>query len=425
MNDLARRLGLLLTLTPFTAALAQTPAPTAGVGIGVTTPLSRLHVAEGSVLFSAAGDVAPNGSSGPTPITGTGRRLLWHADKAAFRVGYLGQGNNFNGATFWDDANIGAYSFAAGFNVQASGRSAVALGEEAQALNDYSLALHGYASGFGSVVVGYGSQATQDFAVAIGSSALSGGVGSISIGPNNAYGNYATAIGLQNRAGAQFSLAVGKNARAEHQGAAVFSDGSALSTLNYVISSAPNQLSMRYSGGYRLYSTARANSPEGTLTSPVAGVELAPGAGSWTTLSDRRAKENFRPVDAEQVLQKVAALPVTEWNYKSQPATQRHVGPMAQDFYQAFRLDGLDRDTTINTGDIDGVNMVAIQALAQRTARLQQENEQLRAQLRQKDEQLATQLQLLNQRLAALEQPTMPRQPRRKSSNVTQNVATN
>ena len=33
--------------------------------------------------------------------------------------------------------------------------------------------------------------------------------------------------------------------------------------------------------------------------------------------SDRNAKENFQPVDNQAVLAKVAALPVTEWNYKT------------------------------------------------------------------------------------------------------------
>ena len=33
--------------------------------------------------------------------------------------------------------------------------------------------------------------------------------------------------------------------------------------------------------------------------------------------SDRNAKENFKPVDSQAVLAKVASLPVTEWNYKT------------------------------------------------------------------------------------------------------------
>ena len=50
--------------------------------------------------------------------------------------------------------------------------------------------------------------------------------------------------------------------------------------------------------------------------------------------------------------------------------TVRHIGPMAQDFHSAFQLGGSGNDTTITTTDIDGVNMLAIQALEKRTAEL-------------------------------------------------------
>ncbi len=53
--------------------------------------------------------------------------------------------------------------------------------------------------------------------------------------------------------------------------------------------------------------------------------------------SDRNAKEHFSPVNARAVLDKVASLPITEWQYKQQSDT-RHIGPMAQDFSSAFAL---------------------------------------------------------------------------------------
>ena len=46
-------------------------------------------------------------------------------------------------------------------------------------------------------------------------------------------------------------------------------------------------------------------------------------------------KENFQPVNAQEVLSKVAALPLSRWNYK-EDKSQQHLGPMAQDFYAAF-----------------------------------------------------------------------------------------
>src|SRR6266404_369571 len=57
------------------------------VGIGTSNPAARLHVADSSVLFSATGIVP--GTPGNPPISGAGRRMMWYAGKAAFRVGYV------------------------------------------------------------------------------------------------------------------------------------------------------------------------------------------------------------------------------------------------------------------------------------------------------------------------------------------------
>lgn len=67
------------------------------------------------------------------------------------------------------------------------------------------------------------------------------------------------------------------------------------------------------------------------------------------------------PVEGYEVLEKLAALPISTWNYTWDPPTTRHLGPMAQDFAAAFGLG--DDDKTINMVDANGVNMVAIQAL--------------------------------------------------------------
>ena len=69
------------------------------VGIGTFTPLARLHVTDSAVVFSANG-VAP-GIVGNPPISGEGRRMMWYADRAAFRAGYVVSSN-------WDKDSIGA-----------------------------------------------------------------------------------------------------------------------------------------------------------------------------------------------------------------------------------------------------------------------------------------------------------------------------
>lgn len=116
-----------------------------------------------------------------------------------------------------------------------------------------------------------------------------------------------------------------------------------------------------------------------------AGVPVPPGqefCGVECPKSDRNVKRAFLPVDAADVLRRVVALEITTWEYKKDPADLRHLGPMAQDFKQAFGL-GHD-DKTIFPLDASGVAMAAIQAL-------HAENEALRERLAQLELRLAKQ----------------------------------
>jgi hypothetical protein len=79
------------------------------------------------------------------------------------------------------------------------------------------------------------------------------------------------------------------------------------------------------------------------------------------TRSDRNQKEHFATVDVQEVLTKVATLPIETWNYKDQNPTIRHIGPMAQDFAAAFKVGEDDR--FIEVVDANGVALAAIQGL--------------------------------------------------------------
>jgi hypothetical protein len=80
--------------------------------------------------------------------------------------------------------------------------------------------------------------------------------------------------------------------------------------------------------------------------------------------SDRDAKENFIAVNPRDVLARVAALPVTQWNYKTDSKDVQHIGPMAQDFQAAFQLSADDKH--ISVVDEGGVALAAIQGLNQK-----------------------------------------------------------
>jgi len=83
---------------------------------------------------------------------------------------------------------------------------------------------------------------------------------------------------------------------------------------------------------------------------------------TWVNTSDRNSKQDFAAIQPAEVLQKISTMPITEWQYKIDPAGVKHIGPMAQDFYAAFGLNGTD-DKHISTVDEGGVALAAIQGL--------------------------------------------------------------
>jgi hypothetical protein len=99
--------------------------------------------------------------------------------------------------------------------------------------------------------------------------------------------------------------------------------------------------------------------------------------GALVPSSDRNKKENFAEIDARQILEKVASLPIQQWNYKDDENKVLHVGPMAQDFYAAFNV-GAD-DKHIATVDADGIALAAIKALKAEKDELRAGYESLKA----------------------------------------------
>lgn len=92
------------------------------------------------------------------------------------------------------------------------------------------------------------------------------------------------------------------------------------------------------------------------------GVKLASGASAWAAVSDRNAKENIRELDPEEVLARVEAILIYEYNYKGTDRGQLYRGPMAQDWHAAFPS---DKDPLmIDTMDLDGVTIAAVKGLA-------------------------------------------------------------
>ena len=110
--------------------------------------------------------------------------------------------------------------------------------------------------------------------------------------------------------------------------------------------------------------------------------------------SSRALKRNFAAADPQAVLERVASLPVTYWNYTKDDPSERHIGPVAEDFYAAFGLG--DDDKYIALSDSVGVALAAVQGLHQQLQAKDQEIADLKAG---KDQEIAE----LRARLAAIE----------------------
>lgn len=120
------------------------------------------------------------------------------------------------------------------------------------------------------------------------------------------------------------------------------------------------------------------------------------GGGTWTNGSSRLFKEAFEAVDAGMVLDRVTKLDISTWQYRDGAAEGRHLGPVAEDFKQAFGLGGNEK--YISTVDADGVALAAIQGLNRKM-------ETTNAALRQENAELRDALENLAARLVRLEDP--------------------
>ncbi len=283
-----------------------------------------------------------------------------------------------------DNATVGG-----GWTNTASGSSATVGGGDYNTASGSSATVGGgegnTASGpLATVGGGYHNTASVNFATVGGGegNTASGSYATVGGGFGNAASEWYATVpgGDSNTAEGDRSFAAGRRANAVHHGAFVWADSNDFD----FASTANNEFSARATGGARFVSAIDASG------NPTAGVQLASGGGSWSSISDRALKENFIAVNGKEVLAKLAAVPISAWNYKAQEGSIRHMGPMAQDLYAAFGL-GED-DKHISTVDADGVGLAAIQGLHEL--------------LREKDAEIAEikkQNSDLQQRLSALE----------------------
>jgi hypothetical protein len=151
----------------------------------------RTNNSEVMRITNGGGLLINSNTAGTVNTSGAGRKIIWNAQKGAFRVGIIS-------GSQWDTDSLGALSVAMGSDPIASGTGSLAIGTNTNANSNYSVA------------VGSNSQATNNYALAIGATDTASGLSSTAIGQLNAATAYlSSAVGSSNEASGVESSAFG------------------------------------------------------------------------------------------------------------------------------------------------------------------------------------------------------------------------
>lgn len=371
--------------------IASFPYTTVGGGENNIAGLAHATVSGGTYNTASARDTTVSGGSG---------------NLAGFTLATVAGGANNAASSLAAAIGGGDHNVASGaFATVSGGSSNHASGFNATVTGGSGNIAHGNSATVGG---GLANWAAADYSTVAGGSENTAGTGNddpriahyAAVGggsQNTASGAFSTIPGgLSNSAASAYSFAAGRRARIDsaHPGAVLFADSSD-SDFN---SFAANEFAVRAIGGVRFVTAVD------SAGSPSAGVRLAKGSGSWELLSDRNAKENITTVDGRAVVKQLAEIPLTAWNYKTEAASIRHIGPMAQDF-RAFGVGAGDQ--YISIVDANGVAPATIQGLYELK---QEQDNQMRVQqqqiatLKSENAALQTRIDDLDSRMAAMEQ---------------------
>jgi hypothetical protein len=222
--------GLGRVLTSDADGLASWAAPVIATGNTLGQSYNQGGGGAGRTITADAGAVTVAGVDGlivtgamasgsSLPVNGAGTRMFFYPRLGAFRTGTVS-------GPQWDQANLGNYTFASGFNPTAGGEAAVAMGISASATGKASLAcgegvsasgsqsvstgIGSTASGSASTSMGYHSEASGSISTAMGEWTWASGSASTTMGSLSiASGMAATAMGYNSDATGSISTAMG------------------------------------------------------------------------------------------------------------------------------------------------------------------------------------------------------------------------
>jgi hypothetical protein len=326
--------------------------------------------------YATVGGGSNNIASGTESFIGGGALNSASQQYATVSGGFQNSAGGVNSTVGGGTLNIANGQYATvpgGYSSGAGGLASFAAGYKASAGNDNSFVWSDGETTFANVFGYYSSDRPQQFKIQAGGGIEMDVSGSSSVNPAAVYINSTSANGVglfvvqPNSTDACLVL----NSFAAGSGPCT-GGGDLIKGFGWSLAQGPNPC---FSGSPNQLVF------EVTVTGDVHG-------HSFTSISDRNAKENFAAISPAQVLEKVNSLPITQWNFKGAESDVQHIGPMAQDFHDAFGLNGPD-DKHISLTDEGGVALAAIQGL----------NQKLEDQLKSKD----AEIQQLKARLESVE----------------------
>lgn len=389
------------------------------IGIGTSIPLARLHVIDSNVVFSAMADLPV--TTGLPPISGAGRRMMWYANKAAFRAGYV-SGNN------WNIDSVGNYSAALGRNVKAKGTYSFAAGSGSQALGNYSVAMgsSSVADGIFSIAIGNTSNAMGDESVALGHSNDANGMFSTAWGSSStANGHTSTSSGYFTQANGNYSTVMGRSTYANGYGSltiGLYNDSivdrnsSSTTTPLFIIGNGNdvidrnNAMVVRkdgrvgigtntplttlhikqvgLSGGlmlenitngnkWRIFSASSDNNLSFYNNSNTEIADINDATGTYSALSDRRFKKDIEPL--ESILPLLLNLKPSYYHFNWQaPDEKKEIGMLAQETQKLFpSLVSYDAKKDLYKMNYAGFSTVAIKAIQEQQIIIDKQSERI------------------------------------------------
>lgn len=321
------------------------------------TPVWTLENSSNDVVlqsFDDGGLLAPKQSSGSgaIPAQGTGTRMMWYPDKAAFRAGAVGV---FTSGNEWDDANVGFKSVAFGGDTKASGNFSTAMGKGTIAsgtrgtamgndtkASDFAATAMGSqatASGQAATAIGNGTIASSSHAAAMGKDTEASGTGATAMGfQTTAISAAAVAMGSNTEASGNFSTAMGSGTVASSSAAVAMGRATTAATDNSLSIGKFNSANTSDDGTLFVVGNGSSGSRRDALVLDELGnLEIDGTLTENSNSSDRRLKTGIEPL-GDGSLKKLGRLHPVRFEFRDQESypSGKQIGLIAQDVRTEF-----------------------------------------------------------------------------------------